>query len=242
MNLSDSWAAKQPAIARISAAEAVLGSLRGAIEDGHLPIGSRLPAEATLAAQYGVSRSVVREALRSSQSLGLTETKTGKGTYVVASRTSGDLALGRFSARALMEARPHIEVPAAALAADRRGEDDLETLRGILTAMATEDDPQQWVALDADFHAAVAHASGNPVFEQIITGIRDGLSSQSETINLMTGRQRESDDEHRAVFDAIERHDGDGAAAAMGNHLAHVASALQEIFGTTERTTTHGRH
>ena len=52
-----------------------------------------------LAQQYGVSRSVVREALRSCASLGLTETRTGKGTFVVADRVGGDLALGQYSAR-----------------------------------------------------------------------------------------------------------------------------------------------
>jgi GntR family transcriptional repressor for pyruvate dehydrogenase complex len=241
VNLSDSWTARQHPIQRISAAEAVLDSLRTAIEDGHLPVGGKLASEAALAAQYGVSRSVVREALRSCQSLGLTETKTGKGTYVVSNRVSGDLALGRFSARALMEARPHIEVPAAELAAGRRTDEDLDSLRGILDAMAQEDDPQQWVALDTSFHAAVARASGNGVFERVLSDIRDGLASQSETINLITGRQYQSDVEHRAVFDAIERGDGHGAGAAMSNHLGQVALALQEIFESSERTAAHAR-
>ena len=63
---------------------------------------------------------MVREALRSCTALGLTVTKTGRGTFVVANRAAEDLDLGLFSARGLTEARPHIEVPAAELAAERR--------------------------------------------------------------------------------------------------------------------------
>ncbi|WP_427016587.1 FadR/GntR family transcriptional regulator [Pseudarthrobacter sp. P1] len=242
MNLSDSWTAQHAPIQRVSAAEAVLDSLRSAIEGGHIPVGGKLAAETALAAQYGVSRSVLREALRSCQALGLTETKTGKGTFVVSDRASGDLALGRFSARALMEARPHIEVPAAELAATRRTGEDLDSLHGILDAMVHEDDPQLWVALDASFHAAVARASGNEVFERVLADIRDGLASQSETINLMTGRQHYSDKEHLAILAAIEGGDAAAAATAMGEHLGQVAHALAEIFGTNERKAAHARH
>lgn len=236
MNLSDSWIARQRPIPRISAAQAVLESLRTAIESGDLAVGVKLESEAALAAQYGVSRSVVREALRSCTALGLTETKTGKGTFVVSNRSGADLVLGRFSARQLMEARPHIEIPAAELAAVRRTDDDVELLRGIIEAMVEEEDPQQWVALDGSFHAAVARASGNGVFEAILTDIRGAMSDQSETINLLTARQRDSDDEHRAVFEAIERGDGAAAGAAMRAHLAQVEAALAEIFATRERT------
>ena len=85
------------------------------------------PWEAELAARYGVSRSVVREALRSCAALGLTQTHTGKGTFVVSARSTGDLVLGRYSARDLTEARPHVEVPAAGLAAlGRRVEEEPE--------------------------------------------------------------------------------------------------------------------
>src|SRR6478672_4933132 len=65
MNLSDSWAARRPVTARVSAAEAVLADLREAITSGELSVGERLPSEASLAARHGVSRSVIREALRS---------------------------------------------------------------------------------------------------------------------------------------------------------------------------------
>ncbi|GAA4657247.1 FadR/GntR family transcriptional regulator [Arthrobacter cryoconiti] len=233
MNLSDNWTAGQAQIVRVSAAEAVFTSIRTAIESGELAVGSKLSSEIALAAQYGVSRSVVREALRSCTALGLTATQTGKGSFVLANRAVGDLVLGRFSARSLMEARPHIEVPAAEMAAARRTDAQLEQMLGIVRTMEQEDDPEMWVGLDASFHAAIAAASGNGVFEQVVTDIRDAMVNQSETINLITGRQSQSDAEHRLILDAIIRADSVGAGRAMTEHLAKVETALTLIMGET---------
>ncbi|NKX54901.1 FadR/GntR family transcriptional regulator [Arthrobacter mobilis] len=231
MNLSDSWTAGQP-IARVSAAEAVFSSLRQAIEDGRLAVGTRLSSEAALAQQFGVSRSVVREALRSCASLGLTETRTGKGTFVIADRVGGDLTLGQYSARELTEARPHIEVPAAGLAARRRSEDDLQHLRDIVDSMSREDDPEAWVALDAAFHAAIARFSGNRVFEKVVADIRDAMANQSETLNMVAGRQQDSDAEHREILAAIETGSAAQASEAMRRHLEAVDAALGLILGS----------
>lgn len=231
MNLSDSWTAGQAPIQRVSAAEAVFKAIRAAIEDGKLPIGSKLSSETALAAQYGVSRSVIREALRSCTALGLTETQTGRGTFVIAARASNDLVLGQFSARSLMEARPHIEVPAAEFAATRRTAEQLEELRVILVEMSNEDDPEIWVSLDASFHAAIARASGNGVFQSVVSDIRGAMVNQSETINLITGRTRQSDVEHLIIYDAIERRNAKDAGLAMATHLSAVDTALQQIMG-----------
>lgn len=239
MNLSDSSTARQSdplpgdptrrPLARLSAAEAVLAELRGDIESGRVPVGSKLPAEAALAARYGVSRSVVREALRSCAALGLTETHTGKGTFVVSGSVSSDLVLGRYSARDLTEARPHIEVPAAGLAAQRRTEEDLATLKGIVGDMALEDDPAAWVALDATFHCLIARMSGNKVFESVVVDLREALANQSETLNLVADRQRASDVEHRRIVTAIEAGSAELASEAMAEHLAAVNEALETL-------------
>ncbi|MGN5734925.1 FadR/GntR family transcriptional regulator [Arthrobacter psychrochitiniphilus] len=231
MNLSDSWTAGQSQIVRVSAAEAVFKAIRTAIEDGELRVGTKLSSETALAAQYGVSRSVIREALRSCTALGLTETLTGKGTFVISARVSGDLVLGHYSARSLMEARPHIEVPAAEFAATRRSAEQLEEMRGILELMAEEDDPQVWVNLDAAFHGVIARASGNGVFERVVNDIRDAMVNQSETINLITGRARQSDHEHQEILAAITRGSSADAGHAMAIHLSAVDTALSLIMG-----------
>ena len=231
MNLSDSWTAGQEQIVRGRAAEAVFKAVSSAIESGELTVGVKLSSEAALAQQYGVSRSVVREALRSCTALGLTETQTGKGTFVVASRASSDLVLGKFSARSLMEARPHIEIPAAEFAAARRTEEQLEQMRAIIERMAEESDPEAWVSLDASFHGAIARASGNGVFDRVVNDIRDAMVNQSETINMITGRAHQSDIEHRLILDAIAGGRAAEAGLAMAGHLSAVDGALATITG-----------
>jgi GntR family transcriptional regulator, transcriptional repressor for pyruvate dehydrogenase complex len=230
MNLSDSRTAGQP-IARVSAAEAVFKELLAEIQGGRLAVGEKLPSEAALAQRYGVSRSVVREALRSCAALGLTVSRTGKGTFVVSRRVAKDLTLGEYSARDLHEARPHIEVPAAGLAARRRSDEDVRFLRDVVAEMAAEDDPQAWVELDISFHAAIARISRNRVFEKVIADIRQALSHQSETLNVVADRQPHSDEEHLRIFRAIEKGSADEAEAAMQDHLAAVHDALGAITG-----------
>jgi DNA-binding FadR family transcriptional regulator len=233
VNLSDSRTAGQPGtppLARLSAAEALFNVLRADIEAGKLAVGTKLSSEATLAQQYGVSRSVVREALRSCNALGLTTTKTGRGTFVVASRVAKDLVLGQYTALDLTEARPHIEVPAAGLAAQRRTPDELDGLRDIVAAMAAEDDPEAWVTLDSSFHAAVARASHNKVFENVVADIRDALAHQSETLNMVADRQHASDQEHQRILAAIESGNAAAASAAMQEHLTAVGEALDSIL------------
>ncbi|RNL59770.1 FadR/GntR family transcriptional regulator [Arthrobacter oryzae] len=241
MNLSDSRTAGQPAnestsaagnpLPRLSAAEAVFNAIRSEIETGTVDVGAKLSSESTLAQRYGVSRSVVREALRSCTALGLTITRTGKGTFVIANQIAKDLALGHYSARDLNEARPHIEVPAAGLAAERRSAEQLEHLRDIIAAMTAEDDPEAWVGLDSSFHAAIARASGNKVFANIVTDIRDALTHQSETLNMVAARQHASDREHQNILQAIESGDAPAARDAMGAHLKAVGAALDSILG-----------
>jgi GntR family transcriptional repressor for pyruvate dehydrogenase complex len=233
VNLSDSRTAGQPApLARLSAAEAVFNAIRQDIESGAVPVGSKLSSESTLSQQYGVSRSVIREALRSCTALGLTVTKTGKGTFVVADKVANDLSLGQYSARDLTEARPHIEVPAAGLAAERRSDGELETLRHLVAAMRTETDPESWVALDSSFHAAIARASGNRVFASVVADIRGALAHQSETLNMVADRQHASDIEHQDILAAIEAGSAEDARAAMAHHLQAVGLALDSILNT----------
>jgi DNA-binding FadR family transcriptional regulator len=230
MNLSDRQTAGQ-LLRRVSAMEAVLAHLRAAIEGGGYAVGAKLPSEASLATEYGVSRPVVREALRALQALGLTETLTGKGTFVTAAQATDNPRFGQYSARDLLEVRQHVEVPAAGYAAARRSDDDLEAIIGLVQRMEQEEDGTVWVALDSLFHIAVAHASGNPVFGKVIEEIRDALAHQSAFVNQVGGRRAASNAEHRGIVDAIARGDGHAAEAAMTAHLGHVDDTLVDIVG-----------
>jgi DNA-binding FadR family transcriptional regulator len=231
MNLSDRRTGGQ-AIRRVSAMEAVLAHLRSGIEAGEYAVGDKLPSEATLGQDYEVSRSVIREALRALQALGMTESRTGKGTFVVSARAADNPVFGQYSARDLLEVRRHIEVPAAGYAARRHTAEDLDVLTDLLERMEREEDDTVWVALDSLFHIAVARASGNPVFGKVIEEVRDALATQSAFVNqLAEDRRTASDAEHRRIVEAIGSGSSDAASDAMGAHLEQVDEVLEDIVG-----------
>lgn len=229
MSLSDSWTARPAAINRQNAAEAVFEDLRGAIESGELSLGTRLPSEAALAERYGVSRPIVREALRSAQTLGLTQTRNGSGTFVIATAPSPEITYGAYSARDLMEARPVIEVPAAGWAARRRTDEQLRVLTELCAEMKREKDPDKWVSLDSRFHCVIAEASDNAVFIKVVLDARDALATQSQLINLVAHRRPASNREHQRIVDAIASGSFEDSQEAMRDHLARVARAMSKM-------------
>ncbi|SEC18465.1 DNA-binding transcriptional regulator, FadR family [Amycolatopsis tolypomycina] len=209
--------------------EAVLAHLRSAIERGEHAVGDKLPSEAALSREFEVSRSVIREALRGLQALGMTESKTGKGTFVTATGPADNPTFGPYSARDLIEVRRHVEIPVAGYAAVRRSQDDLDLLAHLLERMDTETDNTAWVALDSLFHITIAQASGNPVFGKVIEEIRDALARQSAFLNQLGDRRRQSNLEHQAIVAAISSRVESAAIAAMTAHLEHVEATLNSI-------------
>ncbi|MET9149616.1 MULTISPECIES: FadR/GntR family transcriptional regulator [unclassified Streptomyces] len=227
MNLSDSQTGGSVP-RRVSAMEAVLTHLRGAIERGAYAVGDKLPSEAELCRTLGVSRPVLREALRALQTMGLTVSRTGRGTFVV-SRSVEDPTFGDYAASDLMEVRRHIEIPVAGYAARRRTPEDVERLTGLLERMERETDTTAWVALDTLFHLSVAQAARNPVFRRVIEEIRDALARQSAFLNELGGRREHSDREHRALVEALAEGSEEAAVRAMSHHLDRVETTLTDI-------------
>ncbi|QRP51106.1 FadR/GntR family transcriptional regulator [Amycolatopsis sp. FDAARGOS 1241] len=210
--------------------EAVLAHLRRAIESGEYAVGDKLPSEAALSKEFEVSRSVIREALRGLQALGLTVSRTGKGTFVTEPGPAEHPTFGGYSARDLVEVRRHVEIPVAGYAARRRDGELLGLLRQLAERMELEPDDTAWVALDSLFHVTIAQASGNPAFAKVIEEIRDALARQSAFLNQLGGRRAESNAEHRRIVTAITEGSEEAAVAAMTTHLAHVEQALTAIM------------
>ncbi|MGN6448489.1 MAG: FadR/GntR family transcriptional regulator [Brucella intermedia] len=228
------WLSDTHPVTRKNAAEVVFDDIRSAITSGRLAVGTRLPSETQLAGRFGVSRPVVREALRSLQTLGLTHTRTGSGTYVLNASPASELNYGSYSARDLIEARPFIEVPAAGWAAKRRDAGQLARLLELCDKMDRQTDLQKWELLDSEFHCAIAEASGNSVFTKIVADAREALIQQSELVNFMTGRREASNVEHRRIAEAIEAGSEAEARTAMEAHLSKVKTAVTTIIGRDE--------
>jgi GntR family transcriptional regulator, transcriptional repressor for pyruvate dehydrogenase complex len=237
----DAWSAGLHSLTRVTAADAVLNDLRVAIERGEVAVGIRLPSEASLAHSYAVSRSVVREALRSCASLGLTKTLTGKGTFVVSDRASQDhptvgasfapadhapdhLPVSEFSVRDLMESRPFIEIPAARWAAERRSAEQLASMERIVAMMSRTENSSRWVWLNRQFHTAVAQASNNLVFHNMLTQMRDQMAGQAPDLSIH--RKQSCDREHGQILQAIRTRSTRAAETAMAEHLTAVDPEL----------------
>jgi GntR family transcriptional regulator, transcriptional repressor for pyruvate dehydrogenase complex len=194
-----------------------------------LQVGDRLPSEAGLAGQFGMSRTVVREALVRLASDGITEARRGAGSYVK-SRPSERLAahmrmtelsstLGTYEVRFVLEAE------AARLAAQRRSTDQMGQIAEALVALRTSllSSP---AAHDEDWalHRAIMEATANPHFlaafdllhDEVETILRAGVDiSRSRPPEAIQAMIRE----HEMIVDAIRAQDADGAALAMRWHL-----------------------
>jgi DNA-binding FadR family transcriptional regulator len=214
-----------------TAAEHVRIQLVGLIEAGEFTVGQRLPSEAELAKSFNVSRSVIREALHSVNALGLTRSYAGKGTFVDAQFAPSQLLSGKYLPRDLHEARKTLEVPLAAMAAERRTRTDLKNMRALLTRFRAEETASLRVGIDADFHIAIATATDNPLFPRLVSELRTVLQDQALTAAEKPGRALQAADEHDTILEAINDRDPKAAAEAMRQHLA----AVDEIMNATRR-------
>ncbi|WP_295124961.1 FadR/GntR family transcriptional regulator [uncultured Leifsonia sp.] len=212
---------------------------------GQLTAGQRLPGERQLAEDLGVGRSTIREMLKSLALLGLVDVRQGDGTYL--SATTSDvlpqvvewsLLLADRSLRSLTEARQHLEIILAGLAAEHRSADDLLALSAVFERMeraANADDHASYAVADADFHLGIANASGNEVLAGVLGSIRSLLRTWTERVTASGVTLPESLELHRPIFDAIG--DGDSAAAtrAMFVHMEQAIAHLTETLDGAAR-------
>jgi len=219
---------------RVPAAHEVCADrLERAIHAGMFVAGERLPSERELAAQLGVSRVTLREALARLEGSGhLVRTRGAHGGAVVAAPDTATLRarlLGRVDELAhLSQFRAIVEGGAARLAAQCAGPAEHAALRAALDALS-EDDPRAFRRADTAFHLAVAHASGNPVVVSAVADARERMFSLSDALPwevvLETTRAG-----HVAVVEAIEAGDGDAARAAMEAHIAIAQRELEQVL------------
>jgi GntR family transcriptional regulator, transcriptional repressor for pyruvate dehydrogenase complex len=198
--------------------------------DGDYLVDAQLPTESALAARYGVSRQVVREAARLLEDRGLVNIRAGRGMTVAApgveaivQRYRSVLRRDGASFSDLMQLRQMIEVDMSALAARNRTEADVARMREILAAAREHlDDYDACLAADLAFHMAVAQATQNPfvlMFAQPINMVlRDVYSKPIGYLATQENTLRE----HGAIADAIAAGDADAARSAAAAHLSRV--------------------
>lgn len=206
------------------------------IREEELRAGDRLPPERDLAKLLGVSRPVVREALRALSIMRVVEVRQGAGTFVTAlepqqliSHLDFVFPKDRVALLKLLEARRFVEVGNARLAARRVTEDQLSVLEGLLSQLEDAvDDETRFRSVDTAFHDAVCRAADNFLMGQFmkIAGVL-GEVSREETGSSPEVR-RDLLRSHRALLEALLAHDPDGAEAAMVEHLNRVQCELEK--------------
>lgn len=211
--------------------EQIVEQVEESILKGHLKPGDQLPAERDLAQEFGVSRTAVREAIKTLREKGLVEAYSGRGTFVTsgtsqAIRQSLDLMLRINPQEGLLhlaELRQVLEPEIAARAATRIDEPLLATMQEAVDAMDTYlNDPDGYVEADLDFHLALAEAVGNPLILSLLDSIVGLLRAQRTRIFKVEGGPERGQFHHKRILAAIEKHDSEKAREAMREHLMQV--------------------
>lgn len=226
-------------VSRTTVSDEIIEQIMGLIDRGYLQPGQRLPSERELCVRFGIGRSSLREALRCLSIVGVLHARVGDGTSVAVD--SGKflgkvlqlrLTTERHDIENLMEVRIALESLTAGSVALNSTPGDLRLLNSLLDKMkAAQDDHRRFVALDLEFHLALAKASGNSLALDLITMVRGQLTKTlGRTLNLPNARPL-SLEEHTRIVRKIEERDADGARSAMYTHLQAALNRYRKTAG-----------
>ena len=226
--------------------EQVADQLRDLIIRGELRPGERLPNEASLATQFGVSRATVREALRvlATQSLIRTAKGAAGGSYVSTPSVdhisyfleanlgllsnSNDVSLEEF-----LEAREVIEVPAAGFAAERRTDDDIARLEAAIPEEPLRLPVPEQFSFNRGWHSAVVDCSGNSLLAIAVQPLFVVLQNNLQRSGMSRQAHERINHDHRRITDAISAGDRHAAEAAMREHLAFLRPIYEAVWRTS---------
>ncbi|MHB1669616.1 FadR/GntR family transcriptional regulator [Thiomonas sp.] len=207
------------------------------ISRGIYPVGTKIPAGKALAETYGVSQAVIREVTERLRVQGLIDTRQGAGC-TVRSRTSasgfqvpGGLDQQGVDLASVYELRLDLESAAAALAAVRRTDDELAEMAKILRTLEDNlDHAERGVEFDTAFHTAIAMATHNPYYTDLLQYLNLQIRHVVNTARMNTmqhpGLASQVHQEHVAVFEAIRAGDPLLARAAALTHLLRASARL----------------
>jgi len=208
------------------------------VKKSELKPGDKLPPERELAEKLSISRGSLREAFRVLESRGLIKSKPGGGRYIREIRKNGHnnteniiLSLEKSSILELLEAREMFEVKIAEITAQKATPEDIKSIEKALNKMNEEEELKygKETESDTEFHLAIARASHNFVFTNIIRLHLDLLKGTREKTQQIPGRREERWREHQAILQAIKEHNSKKAREAMLKHLRNVREVLVKI-------------
>lgn len=211
--------------------EKIVEQIEQRIVGGELKVGDQLPPENELSEQFGVSRTAVREAIKTLREKGLVEVLVGRGTFV----TNGTAGIMRRTLDLLMkvdttkgflymvEMREIMEPEIAARAATLITDEYLSTMQEAMEKMdSAMEDVEAVVEADLDFHLALAEATQNPIILAVLDSVIDLLREQRILTTLTHGGSQRGQSHHKKIIEAVRSHDPDAAREAMRQHMAQI--------------------
>jgi len=219
----------------------VVNEIQHQIMAGQFTPGMMLPPERELCEQLGVSRTVLREAVRMLVSRGLLETRPGVGTIVkqvTSDHVGQPLAMiltqsGSINLDHLNQVRQILEVEIIQLAAKEATGQEIALLQSLCARMEkAADKPREYSILDGDFHRALAEITHNPFLVILLDAIRDAMESVRILVFNHPGLIATVNEDHREMVEFIETHDSQAAGRAMRAHLEHARKIQAEALLT----------
>ncbi len=216
---------------RATIPDGVAQEIQRQISAGVLREGDQLPSVEALAADFDVSRTSIREALQALAARGVVEIKHGRGTFIRAVSDRSDshttwIKEQQYALQELFELRMAVETTAARLAAVKATPAEIEQISDALAGMQVAEAPEQVIAWDRRFHESIMRAAHNRLLEQAIALDAEFLSQARHRMQADPAHAAQSVAEHGRILAAIERHDPEGAALMMREHLRAVELGL----------------
>lgn len=212
--------------------EQVMEQIKEIIQNGQLRCGDQLPSERDLCEQLNVSRTSIREALRSLEMLGIIECRQGEGNFIKESFEDSLLEpisitfmLHGSKTNEILELRKIIEPETAALAAKNISDAKLQEIKELMSSLNHEDDSEKIAEIDKRIHYKIVQASGNDLVTNVMYAVSNLVDRFIEDVitNMFKSPANRSivKEQHEALVSAIEAHDSSKAAAAMRKHLEY---------------------
>lgn len=222
-------------------ADRVIEEIKQMITKGELAEGDKLPNQNEFAAQLGVSRTVLREALHTLTILGVVEQQPKIGTVIVASapliyteHINAPLMEDPEATIELIEARGLIEVGAAEFAALHASKEQLEKMGRLIQQMhllLEAGDTDGYSQLNMAYHLLVAESSGNRFLGHLLATIRGFMERWTlESLSILPGLFERSTTAHRHIYRAIVKRDSVAAGAAMRRHLDDFKTSVEDYY------------
>lgn len=212
--------------------------IKAMITSGALRAGDRLPREADLAAQLGLSRSSLREAVRALSLVNILDVRRGDGTYVTSLEPHLLLEALSFivdfhrddTVLEFLRVRRILEPVAAAMAAERITDDESKGLRELLDSLGPDPEADELVANDLEFHRRISAYSGNTVLCSLLETL-SGPTTRARVWRGLTqaGTKERTLAEHRLILEAIASHEAEVAKAWATVHIAGVEQWLASV-------------